>query len=246
MINKTSIIRKFKVSAKHRVRKKNTGHRKDKTLKLLLIPVILIAVLKLMFLYIYSDHHTIENAAFNLTPDVSAQEKSTIPENNSPAAEQPGAADVAENPDSGLSSPGEGKWDSGFLKELKIREDNIKRKQASLELQEQSLVKLKKQIEERLEELSAVEKNISKLLDQKEQVENEKIKKLAKVFEATPAEQAGALMSKLDVEIAADLLIHMNGRKAGKIWGYVNADRAVLISKRLSEIKPDFKIENRK
>ena len=53
-------------------------------------------------------------------------------------------------------------------------------------------------------------------------------------------------MSKLDVDIASKLLINMNGRKAGKIWGFVNPDRAVLISNRLSEISPYYTIEAQK
>ncbi len=122
----------------------------------------------------------------------------------------------------------------------------MKRKKDTLEIQEQNLKKLKNQIEERIEQLVKIEKNISALIAQKEQVESEKMKKLAKVFEATPPEQAGILMSKLDVDIAAKLLINMNGRKAGKIWGFVNPDRAVLISNRLSEISPYFTIEAQK
>ena len=234
------------MNAKHKIQKIIPKIRKDRTLKLLFLPVIFIAVIKILFLFVYSGNSDFDASTLSLTPDVSAQEKADSPADKNAEPETTEVMDIPDIDNTDINDMNYGDFNPDFIKELKLREENIKRKQSSLELQEENLLKLKKQIEARIEELAKVEKNISKLLEQKDQVESEKIKKLAKVFEATPPEQAGALMSKLDIDIAAKLLINMTGRKAGKIWGFVTPDSAVLISKRLSEINPDFKIADQK
>ena len=61
--------------------------------------------------------------------------------------------------------------------------------------------------------------------------------RLAKVFESTPPENAGPLLEKLDTEIAAQILLRMNGKKAGAVWGYVKPDKALKIIKHMSRYK---------
>lgn len=223
---------------------KNTGGKKGISLKILLLPVIFLVLFKILFLFISSENSFVDDPGLLLTTaDVSAQEKTEEPSENNTESEKAEVESSAGTKPAGTDEFSFGKWGPDFINDLKLREDEIKRKKDTLELQDQNLKKLKNQIEERIEQLVKIEKNISVLIAQKEQVESEKMKKLAKVFESTPPEQAGILMSKLDVDIAADLLIKMNGRKAGKIWGYVNPDRAVLISNRFAEINPSFKIE---
>jgi len=231
------------VIAKHKINKKAAGSNKGLPVKLLILPVIFLVLFKLIFLFTSSETSFMEKPGLLLsTADVSAQEKT---EDSSVKITESEKKESESSSEYETASTGEfsfGKWGPEFINELKLREDEIKRKNDALKIQEKNIKDLKYQIEERIEQLVKIEKNISALIDQKEQVENEKMKKLAKVFEATPPEQAGILMSKLDVDIAAKLLINMQGRKAGKIWGFVNPDSAVLISNRLSEIKPDFKI----
>lgn len=229
------------MKAKHRTDKKITGSIKGVPVKIIVLPVIFLVVFKLIFLFASSGNSLMDDPGMLLTTaDVSAQEEppaqNTEPENT--VVELPADSEPVSSDEFSF-----GKWGPDFINEMKLRENEIKRKNDALKIQEQNLNKLKYQIEERIEQLVKIEKNISALIAQKEQVENEKMNKLAKVFEATPPEQAGILMSKLDVDIAAKLLINMQGRKAGKIWGFVNPDSAVLISNRISEIKPDFKIE---
>jgi flagellar motility protein MotE (MotC chaperone) len=45
------------------------------------------------------------------------------------------------------------------------------------------------------------------------------------------------MFNKLDVDLAAKILVKMKGRNAGKIWGYVNPEQAVKISKELANLK---------
>ena len=211
-------------------------------LRILVLPIIVLVVFRLVLLFISSENNYMD--AFNsllISADVSAQEKSKNPLKDKTNFED---AEGESSGETGVLSIGQ--WSPDFIDDIKSREEEMKRKKATLEIQEQNLIKLKNQIEERIEQLIRIEKNISAIIEKKVYVESDRIKKLAKVFESTPPEQAGILMSKLDIEIASKLLINMNGRKAGKIWGFVNPDKAVLITNKLSEISPNFKIENQK
>ena len=220
----------------------NRSNNRGISLRILLLPIIVLVLFRLVLLFISSENNYMD--AFNsllISADVSAQEKSKNPLKDKINFQD---AEGESSGETGVFSIGQ--WSPDFIDDIKSREEEMKRKKATLEIQEQNLIKLKNQIEERIEQLIRIEKNISAIIEKKVYVESESIKKLAKVFESTSPEQAGILMSKLDIEIASKLLINMNGRKAGKIWGFVSPDKAVLITNKLSEISPNFKIENQK
>ena len=111
--------------------------------------------------------------------------------------------------------------------ELSMKEDGLKK-------EEERLNRLKDEIEEKILKLRKVEKKIEDLIKLQGQIESKSLDHLAKVYESTPAEQAGPMLSKLDVKLAASILMRINGRKAGKIWAFVNPTRAVKISEELA------------
>ena len=130
---------------------------------------------------------------------------------------------------------GEEDFESLTLLEKKRKE--LESKEEGLKQREERLHQLKAEIEERLEKLAQMEKKIEQLIALKKSKEDKELTKLAKVFEATPPEQAGPMFNRLDVKIAAKILVRMKGRNAGKIWGYVDPDQAVRISKELAKLK---------
>jgi flagellar motility protein MotE (MotC chaperone) len=133
------------------------------------------------------------------------------------------------------------------MKMLEMRELEMKKREEALRLEEERLNALKRDIVEKLNRLQQANEKLeafllekTKLIEQKEKKqlqEEERIKQLARIFESTPPEQAGNLLGKLETRTAAKILLQMNGRKAGKIWGFVKPDRAVKISKELSKMK---------
>lgn len=136
---------------------------------------------------------------------------------------------------------------SAWLEVMKKREMEMREKEEALQLKEERLRELKKDIVEKLtmlqqenEKLEAFLKEKAKLVEQKKKreiEEQERIKQLARIFESTPPEQAGNLLGKLPTKTAARILLKMSGRKAGKLWGFVNPDQAVKISQELSKMK---------
>lgn len=131
---------------------------------------------------------------------------------------------------------------------LKAREEAVRQREEQVRDHEARLHKIEGEIEARLDNLTQMraalqaliqEKQVldDQILEQRENLENEILKKLAKVYESTPPEQAGPMLSKLDVELAAEILIRMDGRKAGKIWGFVSPEKASRISSEISRME---------
>ena len=124
-----------------------------------------------------------------------------------------------------------------FIAELKEREKALDLREKGLDAKLENLGSVKRDIEKRLEELKLVKAGIEKTVDEQKAVNNANITKLAKVYESTPPEQAGPMLSGLDAEISAQIILKMNNMKAGKIWGFVDPKKAVLISKELTKYR---------
>jgi len=122
-----------------------------------------------------------------------------------------------------------------ILTSLEKRRLELSRKEEGLKKEEERLNRLKHEIEDKILKLRKVEEKIEDLIKLQGQIESKSLDHLAKVYESTPAEQAGPMLSKLDVKLAASILMRINGRKAGKIWAFVNPTRAVKISEELAK-----------
>jgi flagellar motility protein MotE (MotC chaperone) len=120
---------------------------------------------------------------------------------------------------------------------LRDREGTLKRREEQVRQKEARLREVQSEIEAKLETLSQIQVSLEELIQEKEGLENEILKKLARVYESTPPEQAGPMLARLDVKLAAQILIRMDGRKAGRIWGFVSPERASQISSEISRLK---------
>ncbi|MCX8044266.1 MAG: hypothetical protein N3B18_09090 [Desulfobacterota bacterium] len=206
-------------------------------LRLLFIFVLVLFLFKI--LYSLSDlniHHSDIRFKNIFIPYVSAKEKQPESSETDKASSQPIPDNASQTNQVQATEP----WSIELAKALQERERELTAREDALRHEEERLNDLKRDIQERIQSLASLEKKISDLISAKKSIEEEKLMKLAKVFEETPPEQAGPLLSKLDVDIAAELLLKMTGRKAGKIWGYVDPNRAVDISKALARINPNI------
>ena len=120
---------------------------------------------------------------------------------------------------------------------LRDREGTLKRREEQVRQKEARLREVQSEIEAKLETLSQIQVSLEELIQEKKGLENEILKKLARVYESTPPEQAGPMLARLDVKLAAQILIRMDGRKAGRIWGFVSPERASQISSEISRLK---------
>jgi len=196
--------------------------------------ILLLLVVKTACLYIVGLDDCDLPLKVSFINDVSAQESNS--------SEQPANNVLNSVSDNGTLQNGVAEWNYDVVEEMSRRESMLEREEDLLRKEEERLRGIKVDIENDMEQLHVLEDKITKLIKQKISIEDEKMHKLAKVFEATPPEQAGPLLSKLDVDIAAQLILKMSSRKAGRIWGFVDPGKAVKISKELTRLKPDFDI----
>ena len=115
-----------------------------------------------------------------------------------------------------------------MMEEVKRREQDLAQREEQLRQKEEKLQALEKEIVERIKTLQELEKKRTK-------EEEDKINQLAKVFESSAPEEAANLLSNLPPEIGAEVLNRMNARKAGRLWGFVDPEKAVEISKILTK-----------
>lgn len=120
---------------------------------------------------------------------------------------------------------------------LKAREEALREREENVRGEEARIQKVQREIEQRLETLSQIQASLQELIQEKKSLDNEILKKLARVYESTPPEQAGPMLARLDVKLAAEILIRMDGRKAGKIWGFVGPKRASEISSEIRRLQ---------
>ena len=93
---------------------------------------------------------------------------------------------------------------------------------------------LQADLAKRLEEMRKERKEFLKLLEGSKQKEDENLVSLANSLAETPPERAGLILNELEADLSAAILKRMNKRKAGKIWGFLAAERAASISRVLA------------
>ena len=132
-------------------------------------------------------------------------------------------------------------------KYLDKREEDINKQQSQLNEHETKLTELEREInlilDEKIKKLESLKADIKEGLQEKDRLENQKIIDLAKLYEGATPERAGSIIEKLDPKTAARLFLLMNKKDAGKIWGFVNPDIAVKITKYITDQE---KIKNKK
>jgi flagellar motility protein MotE (MotC chaperone) len=113
-------------------------------------------------------------------------------------------------------------------KDLDTRENTIK-------AEEEKIHALKKEIMEKIDMLKALDIQISTKLDAEKTNDAKRLKELAKVYEATPPQKAAAMLEKLETKTAAGITINMKRERAGLIWGYLNPQKAVEITREITK-----------
>jgi len=115
----------------------------------------------------------------------------------------------------------------GRQKELNDREDFLKS-------EERRLNSLKGEILSKIDRFQEIEKRLATLLETVKEIDDQKYRNLAKVYEAAPPAQAGAMLEKLDSRTAAAIIMNMKSKKAGAILGHVKPGKAVEITREIT------------
>lgn len=117
---------------------------------------------------------------------------------------------------------------------LQDRQKELENRESSLKTEEARLLSLKKEISVKIDALLSLEQRLNAVLAANKEAEVKRYKDLAKVYEAAPPAKAGAMLEKLDVKTAAGITMQMKRDKAGAIWGFLNPQRGVEITREIT------------
>lgn len=117
-----------------------------------------------------------------------------------------------------------------LLASLMERQQQLDGREALLRSEEKRLEALKKEIVQKIESLRELEEKLTTPLEEKKASEEKRFKDLAKIYEAAPPRQVGTILEKMDNKTAAGILMHMNSKKAGAVWGFLSPERSVEIA----------------
>jgi len=111
-------------------------------------------------------------------------------------------------------------------KELASREDEI-------EIKEERLNVIREDIEARIKELRKEHDEIAALVRKIDEINDQRIKRIVKIYESMKPEEAASRVEKLDEEMAVMILASMSERKAAKILSFVDVAKSVRLSQSL-------------
>lgn len=129
----------------------------------------------------------------------------------------------------------------GFKKErellalLQKRQKELDLRESAVKADEQKLAAVKKEIMDKIETLKALDAQLSAKLEIEKTNDAKRLKDLAKVFEAIPPQKAAAMLEKLDIKTAAGITINMKRDRAGLIWGHLNPQKGVEITREITK-----------
>ena len=121
-----------------------------------------------------------------------------------------------------------------LIKALEVKQTDLDSRESAIKAEEIRLAALKKEIMEKIAALQNLQKQLATNLGADSEETVKKYKNLAKVYEAAPPAKAGSMLEKLDIKTAAGIIMNMKRDKAGIIWGFVDTQKAVEITKEIT------------
>ena len=105
---------------------------------------------------------------------------------------------------------------------LEMRRQQLLEKEAALKAKEQELNTLAAKLDVRINELNTAQKAIEKSLGAKKKEENERYRRILKVYKALKPDEAAKLLNKLDDRMVIEMLNQMDQKTAVKLVPFLN------------------------
>ncbi|MCG6537712.1 MAG: hypothetical protein L7F78_24100 [Syntrophales bacterium LBB04] len=123
-----------------------------------------------------------------------------------------------------------------LMSTLADRRRQLENRENLIKFEEKKINSLRKELVARIEMIRGREEKMTSPQGSARSEDNTRFKELAKVYEATPPDKVGALLNKMDSKTAAGIIMQMNVKKAGAVWGQINPEKAVEITKAIANI----------
>ncbi len=126
-----------------------------------------------------------------------------------------------------------GEAEKGMLAVLNRKEKELKEREEELVRNEERLNIVKADIDSRLSELKAEHEKIAALVRKIDEINDQRVRKIVKIYESMGPEEAASRIEKLDEDMAVMILAAMSERKAAKVLSFVDVSRSARLSQSL-------------
>ncbi|MBI5344593.1 MAG: hypothetical protein HZB83_04540 [Deltaproteobacteria bacterium] len=157
------------------------------------------------------------------------------PHTGPPRGEAAGEAKVS--PASEAGKDGHEK-DRDILAAIDRRQKDLDAREEALNVREERINSLKKDVSGRAAELGRLHGRIEALVKKLEEADEERVKKVVKIYESMAPEEVASRIEKLDEAMSVVILSSMSEKKAAKILGLVSVGKSVSLT-RAMKIKKD-------
>jgi len=110
---------------------------------------------------------------------------------------------------------------------LELKRQQLAEKEAALSAKEEALRKLSASVDARVVELNTAKKALEGALVLKKKQDQDRYKKMIKIYKGLKAEQAGTLLNKLDSRMVIEMLNQMDQKTAVKLIPFITQPRVL-------------------
>jgi flagellar motility protein MotE (MotC chaperone) len=167
------------------------------------------------------------------TEEKKAEDGAEAEKNTAPVADGP----VQKNPPKNIEISDQVPMERALLENLVKRRKELDEWANSISMKESILNATEKKISSKMEELKKLETDVTALLAQYKSKEDEKNKKLVKIYEGMKPAEAAKIFDTMDLAILLDIISGMNETSAAKIIAKMTTIKAKELTTSLAEQK---------
>ena len=121
-----------------------------------------------------------------------------------------------------------------LLSELREERRRLARRKLELDAREQAVTVLEEEALRMLAEVTGIRIALEKRIAAREQQEGDRVKRLAKVYAAMPADRAAPLLEGLDLDLATEILTKMKHKSSAQVLALMPSAVALRLSRRVA------------
>lgn len=121
---------------------------------------------------------------------------------------------------------------------LKTKEAALESREAALDEKEIRIEMLQKELQTQEREMLKIRVAVEKMMAEFKALKEEDLSRLVEVYTAMKPEAAAPLLSELELNSAVEVILRMPVKKSAKLLSAVESERAIAISRAITELKP--------
>ena len=132
-----------------------------------------------------------------------------------------------------LRAPGLSKGVDSIIAAIRKREVELARREQKIAERERTVVELESRLEKRAGEIDRIREEVEQRISSWVAQGQDRTAQLASVYSAMPPAKAGALLNKLELDLAVAVVRAMKKKSSAGVLAAMRPDRALLVSRRL-------------